>query len=1232
MSSTSNAPPRSPLDSGSPSQLWAPPKSPLPPHRLAKLANALGVSTPMPATQPNSPYLTGSGSPYLSHSNSLPTPSSATEFLRRSPTPSASSAVSTYQTPTSKFLLHVIPPLHLLHDFDVSDETNQPPATASGYHTQFQRGTLVPVYPNLQLQLGAIAKEYALPSTMGLILYLVNTNVPQNSSGPVGLEDPGDELGPRLSEDIWKHLWVRVLKAEQRDELVPRSASPNPLGFVLSAKSSPNPNGFNHLRITAPNGNENTTTPYPLTPSSSTTTTTSASDLQHHTHPSTSSISQSEAETPDSSVLDSRRADSLDLPGLNSTSFIPILAKVEFDVDRRKAPWYDPWVRSRKMNQVKRAESRASRKGTVDDASEERRAPLGLKLTERLLTASPISLRSLTSKDKGEVEGGYQQLSDSTTDDTGSDYGGGEEDEDEEDEEEDATARVASIPNGRDPLSDVFGTDEETWAELRNSQLAAKRPPSNPNVVSLALTAADLENLPELPPSDDEDDFTGLTRSEDEVADLLDQMDQMTRPALSVSIPTSPPRSDKHVPPPLVLKPISTDLSLPVESPLPGSSGSAHLAYLTNTSEENIESSSLADEQPIAPDAEHEEHEEDDLMMDEISRVKSPAESEKREGAIFDDLDLGLDLTEEFDENDPNDRRRSQLMMKAQLDEIEKNLAQFSPKALRTDLADTIVPLSPNLSGVLLNSEVLPPTPGLSRLSDTPTLTPPTSGAWPSVPYSTMKDAPDVPQTAALASPSPPRLALNGVSTGAPKSFNVSPSKEISKETQQRQLEMEGQEITYPAINAAVSSTTDSPVIPLSPDPFGRYPSSNEASSSHHPSSYWGGDQAPATHEVDYYSVTSPTESGRPPSSRFSADSTSNEEVLAKSIKNSNSNSLMSVKSLRKLWRKSNKSSISSTPASTSGRSSPAASLSQSARPSEDLSALPALPMTPTVGSFPLPPPPHMQMQPGQMPSPNMQAGSMLPPAMNRPDLPPQNGGGFAPPPPRGSLAPPFLPTQMQPPQRDSTMGQLRFDQESPYPIHRPPAPRYSPRPPSPAYAQPPQQQNYQQGTLAAPAAPEKTSVRKSILKAVKSLQSGGNGNSSPTESQRSSMDRSGPGTRSRRGSVASTNSYTPNMPASDIPPSPRIPEHLLAGMRSSPNGAPPGPPPPPPQDHRLSLKTRPRSNTSSLVRSASPPRSMASSRDSEETRPSFDVSQFEMVSPKMNSTLSYPYHGLDHE
>lgn len=42
-------------------------------------------------------------------------------------------------------------------------------------------------------------------------------------------------------------------------------------------------------------------------------------------------------------------------------------------------------------------------------------------------------------------------------------------------------------------------------------------------------------------------------------------------------------------------------------------------------------------------------------------------------------------------------------------------------------------------------------------------------------------------------------------------------------------------------------------------------------------------------------------------------------------------------------------------------------------------------------------------------------------------------------------------------------------------------------------------------------------------------------------------------------------------------------------------------------------------------------------SQESFESRPSFDVSQFEMVSPPkadsyiLESTLSYPYHGLDH-
>ncbi|KAK7026179.1 hypothetical protein R3P38DRAFT_1024447 [Favolaschia claudopus] len=213
MASTSKASPSSPPPTA---HSWAPAKNPLPPHRLAKLANALGVSMPLPAIH----------TPSSSSSNLLGQPSSLDPY-RRSPTPSSA---STFSGPaaTSKYLLHVIPPLHLPHDSAAFDsDMTPPPSTASGYHTQFRRGTLVPVHPTLQSQLGAIAKEYALPSTAGLILYLVSQPRSSSSSStrspppsersfpdPDDPDDPSEEPGPRLSEEIWRHLWTRVVKSE----------------------------------------------------------------------------------------------------------------------------------------------------------------------------------------------------------------------------------------------------------------------------------------------------------------------------------------------------------------------------------------------------------------------------------------------------------------------------------------------------------------------------------------------------------------------------------------------------------------------------------------------------------------------------------------------------------------------------------------------------------------------------------------------------------------------------------------------------------------------------------------------------------------------------------------------------------------------------------------------------------------------------------------------------------
>lgn len=69
---------------------------------------------------------------------------------------------------------------------------------------------LLPLYPTLSGQLGAIAREYGLPSKGGLIVYLLELSTEIVSDGPhqafVG--------GPRISEEAWSLLWSRLFELE----------------------------------------------------------------------------------------------------------------------------------------------------------------------------------------------------------------------------------------------------------------------------------------------------------------------------------------------------------------------------------------------------------------------------------------------------------------------------------------------------------------------------------------------------------------------------------------------------------------------------------------------------------------------------------------------------------------------------------------------------------------------------------------------------------------------------------------------------------------------------------------------------------------------------------------------------------------------------------------------------------------------------------------------------------
>jgi len=348
-----------------------------------------------------------------------------------------------------------------------------------------------------------------------------------------------------------------------------------------------------------------------------------------------------------------------------------------------------------------------------------------------------------------------------------------------------------------------------------------------------------------------------------------------------------------------------------------------------------------------------------------------------------------------------------------------------------------------------------------------------------------------------------------------------------------------------------------------------------------------------------------PPDVGRPtsaaPSSRFSADSLLSEEAVVKTMKNPSNGSLMSVKSIKKLWRKSNKNSIIAF-SSGSGRASPGPIPQRPGRPSNESFYLPDIPPVPTTPSFGRPPP----RQPSHPEHPQPQ----------------QPEGGLSVPLTRLSLALPLNPP-VQHHRPDPSMTELHFTGESPYPIRPSPTQRYSTHSPSPNHVPPPlpppvpEKENQK----------EKMGVRKSILKwKNSSSSSSGSAYPSPTTSEpRSSLDRaSSPGIRPRRGSV---NNLSPPTVSSEIPPSPRIPEHFLATARSNTvplmdsSGR---------QSTRSKMSSvdstaRPRSGTSSLVRSASPHQSMASYRDSQDSGPGFDDdSGFEIVHPH---GLSSPYH-----
>lgn len=218
-----------------------------------------------------------------------------------------------------KYVIHVVPPSHFPHPLEDDPE---------GQAT-FRRGLLVPLRPTLKGQVSAIAREYKMPSTSGITLYLVGTSEENSISGP----------GPRITEDVWK-LFGTVVSNEVRESDTER------LGISAEESTSTLTSPLRELTTSSP-GISLTSANHKgefLTGDES-----SRSRSPESFAPTNSGLN-SDSSNP--LTLSSQRLVSQFLPGLKSSSIIPILAKVEFDVDRKLGGWYEAWSRSRRSRQL----------------------------------------------------------------------------------------------------------------------------------------------------------------------------------------------------------------------------------------------------------------------------------------------------------------------------------------------------------------------------------------------------------------------------------------------------------------------------------------------------------------------------------------------------------------------------------------------------------------------------------------------------------------------------------------------------------------------------------------------------------------------------------------------------------------------------------------------------------------------------------------------------------------
>jgi hypothetical protein len=211
---------------------------------------------------------------------------------------------------------------------------------------------------------------------------------------------------------------------------------------------------------------------------------------------------------------------------------IPVLTKIQFDIDRKAGTWYEKWSQSRR-DVFKR--QRVAR-GITEDDEREILERVAKRKAQNSRTGKARPKRSRTPEPEF---GDYARLSDSP------------------EELDFHTARSTSRQD--DPLAEVFGPDSATWSDIQSA-----RPDSSRRAHDLALDGASL-GLPQPDP-----DGANASDSEKEVISLWNAINrpQVDSPSGHGQQPRRP------IPPPLNLNGmpkmhISTASSSPGDSTLP---------------------------------------------------------------------------------------------------------------------------------------------------------------------------------------------------------------------------------------------------------------------------------------------------------------------------------------------------------------------------------------------------------------------------------------------------------------------------------------------------------------------------------------------------------------------------------------------------------------------------------------------------------------------------------------